>query len=69
MLARMGAMLELETRPPRSDALLELKELHVAREVLVKDRTPAKNRAKILSLSLLKLLNAQRSSKSSVRSQ
>ena len=27
MLARMGAMLELKARPPRSEALLELKEL------------------------------------------
>ena len=27
MLARMGAMLELKTRPPQSEALLELKEL------------------------------------------
>ena len=46
MLARMGAMLELKTRPPRSEALLKLKELHLAREALVKDRTAAKNRGK-----------------------
>src|SRR6516165_9266972 len=46
-LARMGAMLELKTRPPRSEALLKLKELHLAREALVKDRTAAQNRAKI----------------------
>jgi transposase len=32
MLARMGAMLELKTRPPRSDDLLALKELRLARE-------------------------------------
>lgn len=60
MLARMGALLELEARPARSEALLELKELHVAREALVKDRTAAKNRAKTLTLSLLKRQNAQR---------
>jgi len=42
MLARMGAMLELATRPARSDILLELKELRLAREALVKDRTAAK---------------------------
>jgi transposase len=49
MLARMGAMLELKTRPPQSEALLELKELHLAREALVKDRTAAKNRGKVLA--------------------
>ena len=43
MLARMGALLELEARPARSNALLELKELHIARDALVKDRTAAKN--------------------------
>jgi transposase len=47
MLARMGA-------------LLELKDLHLAREALVKDRTAAKNRGKVLVLSLLKRQNAQR---------
>jgi transposase len=60
MLARMGALLELETRPARSEILLELKELHLAREALVKDRTAAKNRAKALTLSLLKRHNARR---------
>jgi len=60
MLARMGAMLELQTRPPRSDALLALKELHLAREALVKDRTAAKNRRTVLTASLLKRQNAQR---------
>ena len=60
MLARMGAMLELKTRPPRSDALLVLKELHLAREALVKDRTAAKNRSKVLTASLLKRQNTQR---------
>src|SRR6202522_26986 len=60
MLARMGAMLELKTRPPQSEALLELKELHLAREALVKDRTAAKNRGKVLAAPLLKRHNAQR---------
>ena len=41
MLARMGALLELEARAARSNALLELKELHIARDALVKDRTAA----------------------------
>ena len=53
-------MLELEARPARSELLLELKELYVAREALVKDRTAAKNRGKALTLSLLKRQNAQR---------
>ena len=41
ILARMGALLELQARPARSEILLELKELYVAREALVKDRTAA----------------------------
>jgi transposase len=49
MLARMGALLELKTRPPRSEALLKLKELYLAREALEKDRTAAKNRGKVLT--------------------
>jgi transposase len=47
-------------RPPRSDALLALNELHLAREALVKDRTAAKNRSKVLTASLLKRQNTQR---------
>ena len=60
ILARMGALLELEARPARSEVLLELKELYGAREALVKDRTAAKNRGKVLTLSLLKRQNSQR---------
>jgi len=56
----MGALLELQARPARSEVLFELKELYVAREALVKDRTAAKNRGKALTLSLLKRQNAQR---------
>ena len=37
MLARMGALLELEARPARNEVLLELKELYIAREALMKD--------------------------------
>lgn len=54
MLARMGALLELEARPARTQTLSELKELHMAREALVKDRTAARNRQKTLTLTLLK---------------
>lgn len=60
MLARMGAVMELAPRPVASQALAELKDLHVARQVLVKERTAAKNRAKTLTLPLLKQLNAAR---------
>ena len=56
----MGALLELQARPAPSKILLELKELYVAREALVKDRTAAKNRGKVLTLPLLKRQNAQR---------
>jgi transposase len=60
LLARMGALLELPARPMRSDLLAELSELHHAREALVKDRTAARNRAKILTLPVLKRQNRQR---------
>lgn len=60
MLARMGALLQLEVRPARSEVLDGLKDLHMAREALVKDRTAAKNRAKTLGLPLLKRHNAER---------
>ena len=40
--------------------MLELKELYVAREDLVKDSTDDKNCGKVLTLSLLKSQNAQR---------
>jgi transposase len=60
MLARMGALLELEARPTHSQSLNEPKDLHMAREALVKDRTAAKNRAKTVTLALLKKHNAER---------
>lgn len=57
MLGRMGALLELEARPVRSSILNDLKDLHMAREALVKNRTAAKNRAKNLTLAILKRHN------------
>ena len=60
MLARMGSMLDLKPRPQAGPQLNELRELHVARQALVKDRTAARNRAKNLSLALLKRQNAER---------
>jgi len=56
----MGALLELAICPPRSQILSELKELYVAREGLIEDRTAAKNRAKQIALSVLKRQNQQR---------
>lgn len=54
MLARMGAVLGLEARPVRDAILNTLKDLHLARDALVKDRTAARNRAKVITLALLK---------------
>jgi transposase len=59
MLARMGALLELEARPAPSPLLNDLKDLHMAREALVKNRTAARNRAKNLTLAVLKRHNAE----------
>lgn len=59
MLARMGALLELEARPARGPLANDLKDLHMAREALVKSRTRAKNRAKMLTLPLLRRQNAE----------
>jgi transposase len=60
MLARMGAALDLEPRAERSESLSELNDLLAARRALVKDRTAAKNRAKGLSLPLLRRQNTAR---------
>lgn len=60
MLARMGAVLALTARSPRSALLNELKDLHMARAALIKDRTAARNRAKTLTLALLRRHNGER---------
>lgn len=60
MLARMGSLLAIAPRLPRGERLNQLKDLHMAREALVKDGTAAKNRAKTISLPLLKRLNGER---------
>jgi transposase len=59
MLARMGALLVLEARPVRSPILNDLKDLHMAREALVKNRTAAKNRAKTLTMPILRRQNGE----------
>jgi len=60
LLARMGALLELKARPVHDEAMAELRQLHLAREALIKDRTAAKNRSKALGLAMLKRQNAER---------
>jgi transposase len=60
MLARMGVVLEPEVRPAVNESLAALKDLHTARQALIKDRTAAKNRAKSLRVPLLRRQNAQR---------
>jgi len=60
LLARMGALLQLQVRPALDQGIVELKQLQIAREALVKDRTAAKNRGKALSLTLLKRQNVDR---------
>ena len=57
MLARMGALLQIEARPVRTLVLSDLKDLHMAREALVKARTAAKNRGKNLTLPILRRHN------------
>ncbi len=59
MLARMGALLDLEARPLRGPLLNDLKDLQMARQALVKNRTAARNRAKALTLPILKRHNAE----------
>lgn len=60
MLARMGALLTPPVRPISSKMIDEMKELHVARLALVKDRTAAKNREHACRSPLLKRHAAQR---------
>ena len=47
ILARMGAVLDLEGRPAKSETLHDLRELSVARQALVKDRIATTNREQI----------------------
>jgi len=54
MLARMGATLDLEARAPKSELLYDLKELHVTRQGLIRDRTAQKNRLNTAILALIK---------------
>jgi len=53
MLAKMGALLELEADQPKSEPLHDLKQLATARLALIKDRTAAKARLAATTYSLL----------------
>jgi transposase len=54
MLAVMGRVFSLEPKANTSEMQRDLKELHVARQALIKDRTRVLNRQKTLTLPLLK---------------
>ena len=60
LLARFGAMVRPEIRPAPSQIINSLKELYIARQALVKDRTAGKNRGKTLTIALLKQHNSRR---------
>jgi len=54
MLARMGAAFDLERQAPSSQEARVLRDLHVARAGLIKDRTRLRNRAQTQDLTILK---------------
>lgn len=60
MLARMGALLTPPVRQITSQTIDDMKELHIARLALVKDRTAAKNREHACRSPLLKRHATQR---------
>ncbi|GAC1638640.1 MAG: transposase [Bradyrhizobium sp.] len=60
MLARFGALDELQARPMLSQTLRDMKELLAARRGLVKDRVAAANREQVRCNPLLKRQAAQR---------
>lgn len=60
LLARYGVLLEPRILEANTQIHNDLRELHVARLALIKDRTAAKNRAKSLTNPLLKRHNAER---------
>lgn len=60
LLARMGAVLDLKERALPDESLAHLKELFLARQALVRDRSAGKNRQKVLTVPLLKRQNRSR---------
>lgn len=60
MLARLGMALKPQARPLASEIISQLRSLELAREALIKDRTAAKNRQKVLDHPLIKRQNTAR---------
>jgi transposase len=60
MLARFGGLIEPRATPALSKTLDQMKELHLARRALVKDRVAAQNRAHTRRAPLLKRHAAER---------
>jgi len=60
MLAHMGVALQPDISTIASKKARDLKELQIARQALIKDRTAARNRAKNITVALLKKQNAKR---------
>ena len=54
MLAKMGAVLQLESQKPTSGILQQLRELMIARRALIKDKVAAKTRLQTTTQTLLK---------------
>ena len=59
MLARFGAALQPEVPAAKDETIDKLAELLAARRALIKDRTAAINRGKVLTLALLKRQSVQ----------
>jgi len=54
LLARMGAVLEMQARPARSEIHHDLRELSVARQALIKDRIAAVNREQVAQNAIIR---------------
>jgi transposase len=54
MLARMGVAFNLEAKAPHSEETIVLRDLHVARAGMIKDRTRLRNRAQAQDIAILK---------------
>jgi len=54
LLARMAAVLDLQARPGRSEIHHDLRELSMARQALIKDRTAARNREQVAQNAIIR---------------
>jgi transposase len=54
LLARMAAVLDLRVRPVRSEVSYDLREMNVARQALIKDRTAARNREHVAQNAMIR---------------